>query len=104
MFVPGGGGACSIRGRRVRPSCRGRVRCASASTGRCFLIGGEGTFVCQLRGRYTEERPVVRCLEAFSARKEEREGKDYGSLAEAGLALGGAQATLRAARPLLYMQ
>jgi len=51
MFVLGGGGACSIRGRRVRPSPRGRVRCARASTGRCFLIGGEGTFVRQLRGR-----------------------------------------------------
>ena len=89
MFVPGGGGACSIRGRHVRPSCRGRVSWARASTGRSFPIGGEGTFVRQLRGRYTEERPLVRCLEASWARKEEREGKDGGSLAEAGLALGG---------------
>jgi len=51
MFVPGGGGACSTRGKRVRPSCRGRVRGARASTGRSFLIGREGTFVRQLRGR-----------------------------------------------------
>jgi len=80
------------------------VRCARASTGRCFLIGGEGTFVRQLSGRLTEEGPIVRCLEASWALKEEREGKDCGSLAEAGLALGGAQAILRAARRLLYLQ
>jgi len=47
----GWGGACSTRGRRVRPSCKGRVRCARASTGRCFLMGGEGTTVRQLSGR-----------------------------------------------------
>jgi len=51
MFLPGGGGACSTRGKYVSLSCRGRMRCARASTGRCFLIGGEGTFVSQLRGR-----------------------------------------------------
>jgi len=45
------GGACRTRGRRVRPSCRGRVRCARASTGRCFLSGGGWTSVHQLRGR-----------------------------------------------------
>jgi len=104
MFVPGGGGACNISGKHVRPSCRGRVRCARASTGRCFLIGGEGTSVCQLSGRYTEERPTVRCLEASWALKEERDGKDLGSLAEAQLPFGGAQAILRAARRLLYLQ
>jgi len=27
------------------------VRWARASTGRCFLIGGKGVFVFQLRGR-----------------------------------------------------
>jgi len=80
------------------------VRCARASTGRCFLIGGEGTFVCQLRGRSMEERPTVRCLEASCAQKQDREGKDRGSLAEAGLAFGGAQATQRAARRLLNLQ
>jgi len=75
-----------------------------ASTGRCFLIGGEGTSVRQLRGRWTEERPVVKYLEASWALKEEREGKVCRSLAAAGLAFGGAQAILRAARRLLYLQ
>jgi len=50
MSVPGRQGACMLRGRRVRPSCKGRVRCARASTGRYFLSGGEGIFVCQSRG------------------------------------------------------
>jgi len=50
-FVPGEVGACNMSRKRVRPSCRGWVRCARASTGRCFLIGGEGTFLFQLRGR-----------------------------------------------------
>ena len=47
---------------------------------------------------------MVRCPEASGAREEEREGKDCGSLAEAGLALGGPQATLRAARRLWYLE
>jgi len=51
IFAPGGGGACRKSGTRVRPSYRGRVRCARASTGRCFLKGGKGVFVFQLRGR-----------------------------------------------------
>jgi len=51
MFVPDGRGACRTRGRLVMPSSRGRVMCARASTGRCFLIGGEGTFTHQSRGR-----------------------------------------------------
>ena len=59
----GGGGAWRTRGTRVRPSCNGRVRSACGSTRRCFLSGGEGTFVRQLRGRYTEESPLVRCLD-----------------------------------------
>ena len=46
----------------------------------------------------------MRCLEASWALKEEREGKDCGSQAEARLALGGAQAILGAARRLLYLQ
>jgi len=75
-----------------------------ASTGRCFLIGGQGTSVRQLRGRLTEERPIVRCLEAPWALKEDREGKDCGSLAAAGLAFRGAQETLRVARRLLNLQ
>jgi len=51
-----------------------------------------------------EERPTVRCLEESWALKEEREGKDSGTRAEAGLAPGGAQPTLRVARRLLYLQ
>jgi len=51
VFVPGGGGGCSAGGKHVSLSSSGRVRCARASTGRCFLISGEGTFVRQLRGR-----------------------------------------------------
>ena len=51
-----------------------------------------------------EESPTVRCLDESWALNEEREGKDCGSLADAGLAYGGAQATLRAARHLLYLQ
>ena len=69
--------------------------------GRCFLIGGKGTLVRQSRGRYTGERPFVRCLDESWALKEEREGNHCGSLAEAGLAFGGAQATLLAAKRLL---
>jgi len=104
MFVPGGGRVYRTRGRHVRPSCSGMVRCARASTGRCFLKGGEGTLVRQSRGRYTEERPFVRCLDESWALKDEREGNDGGSLAAAGLAYGGAQATLRAASRLRYLQ
>ena len=75
MFVPDGGRVCRTSGRRVRPSCRGRVRWARASTGRCFLRGGVGTLVRQSSGRYTEERPIVWCLDESWALKEEREGK-----------------------------
>jgi len=46
---------------------------------------------------------MVRCLDESWALKEEREGKDWGTLAEAGLVFGGAQGTLRAARRLLYL-
>jgi len=46
----------------------------------------------------------VRCLDESWALKKDREGKDCGSLAEAGFASGGAQATLGAARCLLYLQ
>jgi len=51
MFVPGGGREWRTRGRRERPSCSRMVRCARASTGRCFLVGGEGILVRQSRGR-----------------------------------------------------
>jgi len=43
-------------------------------------------------------------LEESWAPKEDREGKDGGSLAEAGFTFGGAHATLRAARRVLYLQ
>jgi len=46
----------------------------------------------------------VRCLDASWALKEEWDGKDCGSLAAAGFADGGAQATLRAASRLRYLQ
>ena len=51
MFPPGGGGNFSTRGKRERPSLSGMVRWASASIGRCFRIGGEGTGVRQFSGR-----------------------------------------------------
>jgi len=51
-----------------------------------------------------EERPIVWCLVESLALKEEREGKDSGSLAEAGWGLGEAQASLRAARCLMCLQ
>ena len=46
----------------------------------------------------------MRCRDESWALKAEREGKEGGSLTEAGLAFWGAQATLRAARRLLYLQ
>jgi len=51
-----------------------------------------------------EERPFVRCLDESWALNDEREGKDGGSLAAAGFAYGGAQATLRAVSCLRYLQ
>jgi len=64
------------------------VRRARASTGRCFLSGGEGILVRQSRRRYTELRPFARCLDGSWALKAEREGKEGGSLAGTGLAFG----------------
>jgi len=46
----------------------------------------------------------VRYLEESWAVKKETEGKECGCLAEARLGSGGAQATLRAASCLLYLQ
>jgi len=66
--------------------------------------GGEGTFVCQSRGRYIVVRPLVRCLDESWALKADWEAKDGGSLAETGLVFEGAQAMRRAARRLLYLQ
>jgi len=51
MFDPGGGGVCRSKGKYVRPVCRGRVRCAKASTGRCFLSGIERTSIRHSRVR-----------------------------------------------------
>ena len=104
MSELGGGGAFSTRGRLERPWVKGMVRCAMASMGSCFRIGGAGTRERQPRGRYTEDRPRVRCLEEYWALKVEREGKDGGSLAAAGLRVGEAQAIRRAARHLRYPQ
>jgi len=103
MLVPGGGSACRTSRRHERRSYRGSGRSARASTGRWFLIGDEGVFVFQLRGRETDESPIVRCLDLCWALNKEREGKDCGSLAEAGLAYEGAHASLRAARRLRYL-
>jgi len=77
---------CKNRWKHVRPSCRGRVGSARAPIGRRFVSGREGTFVRQLRGRYPDEEPFVRCLDESWALKAHREGKDGGSLAEAGFA------------------
>ena len=46
----------------------------------------------------------MRCLVESWALKEEREVNDSGSLAAAGFAYGGAQAILRAASHLRYLQ
>ena len=60
MSAPVGRGAWSTMGRRERPPMRGMTRCAMASMGRCFLMGGVGTLEHQSRRRYTEVRPLVR--------------------------------------------
>jgi len=51
MLLSARWGGRRTRGKRVRPSWRGQVRWARASTGKCFLIGGNGTGVRQARGR-----------------------------------------------------
>ena len=101
---PEGGGAWRTRGKRERPPMSGMTRCAIASMGRCFLMGGLGTVERQSRGRYTEDSPLVRCREESCALKIEREGKVGGSRAAAGLCVGGAQAIRRAASRLRYLQ
>src|ERR1700761_6449693 len=97
MSEPGGGGAWRTIGRRESPSIKGTIRCAMASMGGGFLMGGGGAGVRQSSGRYTEERPLVRCLEESWALKLEREGKEAGRRAAAGFWVGGAQAARRAA-------
>jgi len=69
-----------------------------------FPHGWGGDLGTPVEGRYREERPFVSCLDESWALKEERKRNDEGSLAAAGLAYGGAQATLRAANRLRYLQ
>jgi len=65
-----------MSGIRERPSPKGRVRCATVSTGRCFRRGSAGTLVRMSRVRYTEESPFVKCQEESWVLNIEREGKD----------------------------
>ena len=67
-------------------------------------MGGEGTDESQSRGRYTEERPLVRWREESWALKTEREGKEGGRRAAARFWVEGAQAIHRAASLLRYLQ
>jgi hypothetical protein len=82
----------------VRDFVRGRTRWARASTGRWVRTGGEGVGVRQCKGLYPPGRPLVRDLQESGVRQVMREGKSAGSLAAAGLTVGGEQTTLRAAR------
>jgi len=82
----------------VRPSWKGRVRGARASTGRCFVSGGEGTSRPPAKREVYGGKAFVRCLDESWALRQEKQGKEGGSLGEAGLAYGGALATLRAAK------
>ena len=75
-------------------------------------VWGEGGEILVLRGCEGVDGPVLEehirsagpeGLDESGALKEEREGKDGGSRAEAGVAFGGVQAILRAARRLLYL-
>ena len=75
-----------------------------ASMGRYFLMGGVGTAMRQSSGRYTKDRPLVKCREESWALKTEREGKEEGRRAAAGLWVGGTQAMRSAASLLRYQQ
>ena len=74
ISAPHGGGAWRTRGRHERPPMRGMTRCAMASMGRCFLIGGVGTAEHQSRGRNSEDRSLVKCHMESWALTTEREG------------------------------
>ena len=103
LFLAGGGGLQDQR--EVREAfLQGQGEVGEGVDREVLLQWGDGVLVRQLRGRYPEERPFVRCLDESWAQKEEREGKDSGCLAGAGLAYGGAHPTLRAAKRLLYLQ
>jgi len=94
IYVLGGGGLCKPKVKRLRPPGRGRLSCATASTRRCWLSGGERIPLRQSTGGYRDARPFVTCLDESWAFKGEQEGKEGGSLAEAALAVG------RGRRPL----
>ena len=49
-----------VSGAKERPSRRGTVRCACASTGRWVRTGGERSGVFQLSGMTLESRRVLR--------------------------------------------
>ena len=104
MLEPAGKRVWRTSGILVKPSISGMMRCAIASIGRCFWIGGAGTSVFQARGRYTEARPLVWWRKESRALKTDSEGKETGSLAAAWFWVGGTQATGSAARRLRYLQ
>ena len=58
----------------------------------------------QFRGSEKEERPRVWGRERSLALKTQRQGKEEGRRAAAGLCVGGAHAIRKAARSLLYLQ
>jgi len=58
------------------PRVKGIVRCATASTGRWFLIAGTGRGVFQCKGRGTGDRPLGMAREESGARGIESEGKE----------------------------
>ena len=90
-----------ISGAKERPSRRGSVRCASASTGRWVCTGGEGSRVFQLRGMTLGTRHVHRARLESGALVFSSVGKDLQRRAEAGLIDVWEEMSLRAAIRLL---
>ena len=90
-----------IIGARERPSRRGRVRCASVSTGRWVHTGGERSAVFQLSGMTLGARRVHRARCESGALALGRAGKDRLRRAEAGLIAVGEEISLRVAIRLL---
>jgi len=60
--------------------------------------------VCQLSRRFIEDSPFVKCIEESWALNTERGRQGWGSLAAAGLAVGGTHAIRKAARRQFYLQ
>src|SRR5207302_5412540 len=91
------------RNRRAKdkPSRRGRVRWARASTGRCIGTGGLGSGVRQLRGITFGWSFVQRDLWESGARRRCIEGNERQSLTAAGLTEGAEHTRRRAAIHLL---